>query len=257
MLSWEQLLNSERRKPKTDKPQQAEKSKPIDARTEIERDYDRILFSTPVRRLADKTQVFPLERNDSVRTRLTHSYEVSNLARSLGVTLAFDDKIITDETLKSERNLPAILAAIGLAHDLGNPPFGHQGEHAIQTWFKDNSDVLEDGQLDKAMKQDFIKFEGNAQTLRLLTRLQLINDDYGLNLTYSTLAALMKYPTASDKINKDDVARKSTDTFSPRRGLSRRFGIKRGFLKGCVIRLLMSWRLVMISRMQCLMLKIR
>ncbi|MCF6209239.1 MAG: dNTP triphosphohydrolase [Gammaproteobacteria bacterium] len=213
MSCWEQLLNSERRKPKPDKAQKTGESKSTDARTEIERDYDRILFSTPVRRLADKTQVFPLERNDSVRTRLTHSYEVSNLARSLGVILAFDDKIITDEALKSERNLPAILAAIGLAHDLGNPPFGHQGEQAIQAWFADNPDVLKDSELNEAMKQDFIKFEGNAQTLRLLTRLQLIDGEYGLNLTYATLAALMKYPTASDKIDKNHVAKKKHGYF--------------------------------------------
>ena len=232
MLSWERLLNSERRKPKTDKPQQAEKSKPIDARTEIERDYDRILFSTPVRRLADKTQVFPLERNDSVRTRLTHSYEVSNLARSLGVTLAFDDKIITEETLKPERNLPSILAAIGLAHDLGNPPFGHQGEHAIQTWFEDNPDVLKNAQLDKAMEQDFIRFEGNAQTLRLLTRLQLINDDYGLDLTYSTLAALMKYPTASDRIDKDNVATKKHGYFQSEKKIVEEIWKKTGLSEG-------------------------
>jgi len=172
-----------------------------------------------VRRLADKTQVFPLERNDSVRTRLTHSYEVSNLARSLGVTLAFDDKIVANGVLQPERNLPAILAAIGLAHDLGNPPFGHQGEQAIQAWFADNPHVLKDSELNEAMKQDFIKFEGNAQTLRLLTRLQLINNDYGLNLTYSTLAALMKYPTASDKINKDDVARKKYGYFQSEKGI--------------------------------------
>ncbi|HEB92522.1 MAG TPA: dNTP triphosphohydrolase [Gammaproteobacteria bacterium] len=232
MLSWERLLNSERRKPKADKAQKTEEPKSTDARTEIERDYDRILFSTPVRRLADKTQVFPLERNDSVRTRLTHSYEVSNLARSLGVVLAFDDKIITDETLKPERNLPAILAAIGLAHDLGNPPFGHQGEQAIQTWFKDNPGVLEDGQLTEAMKQDFIKFEGNAQTLRLLTRLQLINDEYGLNLTYATLAALMKYPTASDKIDKNHVAKKKHGYFQSEKEIVADIWAKTGLSEG-------------------------
>ncbi len=232
MLSWERLLNSERRKPKTDKSQKTEESKSTDARTEIERDYDRILFSTPIRRLADKTQVFPLERNDSVRTRLTHSYEVSNLARSLGVTLAFDDKIVANGVLQPERNLPAILAAIGLAHDLGNPPFGHQGEHAIQTWFKDNPDVLEDDQLTEAMKQDFIKFEGNAQTLRLLTRLQLINDDYGLNLTYSTLAALMKYPTASDRIDKDNVAKKKYGYFQSEKEIVEEVWKKTGLSEG-------------------------
>ncbi len=229
MLNWGQLLNSERRKPKTDKSQEP---KPTDVRTEIERDYDRILFSTPVRRLADKTQVFPLERNDSVRTRLTHSHEVSNLARSLGVTLAFDDNVIADNGLKAERNLPSILAAIGLAHDLGNPPFGHQGEHAIQTWFADNRDVLKCSQLTEVMKQDFIKFEGNAQTLRLLTRLQLINDDYGLNLTYSTLAALMKYPTSSDSIDKDNVAKKKHGYFQSEKKIVREIWEKTGLSEG-------------------------
>ena len=229
MLDWGQLLNSERRKPKIDKSQE---SKPTDVRTEIERDYDRILFSTPVRRLADKTQVFPLERNDSVRTRLTHSHEVSNLARSLGVTLAFDDKVITDDKLKPERNLPAILASVGLAHDLGNPPFGHQGEHAIQAWFADNLDVLKNSQLTEAMKQDFMRFEGNAQTLRLLTRLQLINDDYGLNLTYSTLAALMKYPTASDSIDKDSVAKKKHGYFQSEKAIVTEIWEKTGLSEG-------------------------
>ncbi len=235
MLDWEQLLNSERRKPKEkkkNKSQNTGESRSADVRTQIERDHDRILFSTPVRRLADKTQVFPLERNDSVRTRLTHSYEVSNLARSLGVALAFDDKIITDETLKSERNLPAILAAIGLAHDLGNPPFGHQGEQAIQAWFEDNRDVLKYSQLTEAMKQDFIKFEGNAQTLRLLTRLQLINDEYGLNLTYATLAALMKYPTASDKIDKNHVAKKKHGYFHSEKGIVEEIWKKTGLSEG-------------------------
>ncbi len=235
MLSWERLLNSERRKPKKEKKnksQDAGESRSADVRTQIERDHDRILFSTPVRRLADKTQVFPLERNDSVRTRLTHSYEVSNLARSLGVTLAFDDKIVANGVLQPERNLPAILAAIGLAHDLGNPPFGHQGEQAIQAWFADNPHVLKDSELNEAMKQDFIKFEGNAQTLRLLTRLQLINNDYGLNLTYSTLAALMKYPTASDKINKDDVARKKYGYFQSEKGIVEDIWKKTGLSEG-------------------------
>jgi dGTPase len=108
-------------------------------RTESERDYDRILFATPTRRLADKTQVFPMEENDSVRTRLTHSFEVSNLARSIGVRLAFEhaEEVFgpDHELLQVKRNVPSLLAAIGLAHDLGNPPFGHQGELAIQQWF--------------------------------------------------------------------------------------------------------------------------
>jgi len=232
MLAWGKLLNSERRKPKKAQAQDVEECKPIEVRTQIERDYDRILFSTPVRRLADKTQVFPLERNDSVRTRLTHSHEVSNLARSIGVTLAFDDKIIADNELKPERNLPSILASVGLAHDLGNPPFGHQGEHAIQAWFMDNPEVLEDPQLTDAMKLDFMRFEGNAQTLRLLTRLQLINDDYGLNLTYSTLAALMKYPASSDRIDKDNVAKKKHGYFQSEKKIVEEIWQKTGLSEG-------------------------
>jgi dGTPase len=98
-----------------------------------ERDHDRVLFSTPFRRMGDKTQVFPLESIESIRTRLTHSYEVANLARSLGSQIAETHR----EQLPAGafRTIPAILAAVGLAHDIGNPPFGHQGEKAIRAWF--------------------------------------------------------------------------------------------------------------------------
>lgn len=172
-----------------------------EVRTEIERDYDRVLYAAPVRRMADKTQVFPLERNDVVRTRLTHSHEVANLARAMGVDLVFNHAVAQDRAL-SMRDLPTLLATLGLAHDLGNPPFGHQGERAMQTWFERHAAVvLADGHgLTPAMRLDFLRFEGNAQTLRLLTKLQIINDDFGLNLTYATLAALLKYPLASDEV---------------------------------------------------------
>jgi len=198
---WKKLLNSSRRK---DKDKEKEKGcttpQTTESRTELERDYDRILFSTPFRRLADKTQVFPLEKNDSVRTRLTHSLEVSNLCRSIGTSLAFQKNYPSNDD-RNKRNIPAILGAIGLAHDLGNPPFGHQGEAAIRAWVSKQKE--EDGEffkgLNKQQRQDFLLFEGNAQTIRLLTRLQIINDDFGLNLTYGTLAALMKYTVPSDK----------------------------------------------------------
>src|ERR1041384_5817032 len=97
---------------------------PDDRRTEFEKDYDRLLFSTPVRRLADKTQVFPLERNDSVRTRLTHSHEVSNLAKSIGTRLIRSDATVFGGDPDAREAAPQILATVGLAHDLGNPPFG-------------------------------------------------------------------------------------------------------------------------------------
>ncbi|WP_129484570.1 HD domain-containing protein [Pseudomonas syringae] len=113
----------------------------VELRTEIERDFDRILFCAPVRRMADKTQVFPLDRNDSVRNRLTHSHEVSNLARSFGTTLVYVNNVAS-EIPTAARDIPSLLAAVGLVHDLGNPPFGHQGEGAIQSWFADNVNLV-------------------------------------------------------------------------------------------------------------------
>ena len=161
-------------------------------RQELERDYDRILFATPTRRLANKTQVFPMEENVMIRNRLTHSHEVSNLARSIGVRIAFEhaEQVFGPDhsKLHVQRNVPAILAAVALAHDLGNPPFGHQGEVAIRSWFKDQDSGV-------SKHDDFTKFDGNAQTFRLLTRLQVLNDKFGLNLTFATLAALLKYPS--------------------------------------------------------------
>lgn len=162
-------------------------------REEIERDYDRVLFAAPTRRLADKTQVFPQDPNDSVRTRLTHSHEVSNLGRSIGVRLAYDHPKVfgrhADE-LRVKRTVPALLAAVGLAHDLGNPPFGHQGEESMKQWCRRHTKQVGNA-------TDFDNFDGNCQTFRLLTRLQILNDNYGLNLTCATLAALMKYPVFS------------------------------------------------------------
>jgi dGTPase len=203
---WGQLLNPARRKKENDKEDGPPNEN--ETRTEIERDYDRILFSTPVRRLADKTQVFPLDKNDSVRTRLTHSHEVSNLARSIGTMLVFTTNIVEDYE-QAKRDIPALLAAIGLVHDLGNPPFGHQGEAAIQSWFLGREkEVLKDERrpLSKQQQQDFLKFEGNAQAFRLVTRLQLINDNFGLDLTYATLSAMMKYPTCSTGVDAHGAA---------------------------------------------------
>lgn len=210
MLDWKRLLSGERRKTGS------AGGVPLDiaaGREQVERDYDRILFAAPTRRLADKTQVFPMEVNDSVRTRLTHSHEVSNLARSIGVRLAFEhgEKVFGSDhdALKVRRTVPALLAAIGLAHDLGNPPFGHQGEASMQQWFMAQARSIaaarhmgfthEHGEPEsfdplKYVESDFMEFDGNAQTIRLLTRLQLLNDDFGLNLTVATLSALIKYP---------------------------------------------------------------
>lgn len=201
MLDWAQLLNQGRRK---DKLKQGVSSATANGRYEIERDYDRILFSAPTRRLADKTQVFPLDKNDSVRTRLTHSHEVATLARSIGLRLVYEKASLFDGAGSSEfvqRSIPALLAAIGLVHDLGNPPFGHQGEYSIRNWFSNNKEKVFGNEDEDS--HDFLNFDGNAQTVRLVTKLQILNDQFGLNLTYATLAALLKYPTSTKNVSGD------------------------------------------------------
>lgn len=198
-MQWNNLLNSNRRKPKKEKKDQSQDTSK--GRQQIERDFDRILFAAPTRRLADKTQVFPLDKNDSVRTRLTHSHEVANLSRGIGMRLAFElqNEVFkgVDTNICLQRDVPALLATIGLVHDLGNPPFGHQGEKAMSEWFTENlrsdSEEYKDGIYD-----DFRRFDGNSQTFRLVTKLQILNDNYGLNLTYATLASMIKYPRASN-----------------------------------------------------------
>ncbi|MGX0958998.1 dGTPase [Pseudomonas viridiflava] len=215
---WTSLLSASRRK-KTDAgtvvPAASSSSGRVELRTEIERDYDRILFCAPVRRMADKTQVFPLDRNDSVRNRLTHSHEVSNLARSFGTTLVYSNNIAS-EVPTAVRDIPSLLAAVGLVHDLGNPPFGHQGEGAIQSWFFDNISSVAGKKfsvLTERQYRDFLKFEGNAQAFRLVTRLQVLNDDFGLDLTVATLAAMMKYPVGAMGVNKNNVCTKKHGFF--------------------------------------------
>lgn len=173
-------------------------------RTHFERDYDRLLFSPAVRRMADKTQVFPLEKHASVRNRLTHSHEVSNLARSIGHRLVRRfPELFPEEDVKAA--VPSILAAAGLAHDLGNPPFGHRGEEAIRSWFERHKELFksEHGDLTQDQQSDFLEFEGNAQTLRLLGCLQVSSGGYGLDLTAATLATIMKYTAPAARSGKE------------------------------------------------------
>ncbi|WP_061302237.1 deoxyguanosinetriphosphate triphosphohydrolase [Clostridium botulinum] len=176
--------------------------KETDARSPFDSDYDRIIFSAPFRRLQDKAQVFPLEKSDFVRTRLTHSLEVATIARSIGISV--EKELIQNGYLNdnySKGDIPVILKCAGLAHDLGNPPFGHYGEETIKKVFEkifDNNQNV----LTKEQKNDFLHFDGNCQTIRILTRLQCLNDKYGFHLTYATLATLMKYPMNSVNGNK-------------------------------------------------------
>lgn len=185
-----------------------------DHRIPQQHDYDRLLFSTPVRRLADKTQVFPLDANDAVRTRLTHSHEVANLARSMGGRLLHNAKTLTE--LERPGRIANMLATIGLAHDLGNPPFGHQGEAAIGHWFKKDPSVFSGGENNSVpdhLFPEFIEFEGNAQSLRVLTRLQVSAGDVGLDLTAGTLCALMKYTVSYDNRRSGNAAAKKYGHF--------------------------------------------
>jgi dGTPase len=201
-----------------------------DLRPPFQHDYDRLLFSTPVRRLADKTQVWPMDENDSVRTRLTHSHEVANLARSIGVRVyraspaEFEKSGIGTDALLEV--IQPILLATGLGHDLGNPPFGHQGEAAIGRWFINRQDWIfsktaRDGQdlehsqaVPEALRLEFTRFDGNPQALRLLTRLQTHVDGVGLDLTAATLAAGLKYPVCFAAADSNNPIRKKGGYFS-------------------------------------------
>jgi dGTPase len=202
MLEWKKLLNPDRPRTSTSSG---------DHREQFERDFDRSIFSAPVKRLQDKTQVFPLESHDAVRTRLTHSLEVSSVARGLarlvGSRLSKNQEILPT----MERQIEAIAATCGLIHDLGNPPFGHAGEQAIREWFdtrfpvdvKRKRDPLSDLLNDKQqLVQDFRNFEGNAQTLRIVSKLQILADPHGLNLTFGTLSAACKYILPSHLADK-------------------------------------------------------
>lgn len=207
-MEWEKLLSEKRIRDigKND----TSTNQPPDERTEHGRDYDRAIFSTPVRRMQDKTQVFPLEPNDSVRTRLTHSLEVSNIARNMARSIGnwlFEE----GEIKKSQQrdSIEIIATTCGLIHDLGNPPFGHAGEKAIQEWFecqdeKDSSFFKFASKPENAerLKKDFLKFEGNAQTIRLISKLQVLADFHGLNFTCATMSAACKYIASANEITK-------------------------------------------------------
>lgn len=189
--SWRRLLSGERLGASRRSATFAGADAP---RTDFQRDFDRIVFSTAFRRLHDKTQVFPLPDNDLVHSRLTHSLEVSCVGRSLGTMVGTHLMQRHPELVQSgisARSFGDIVAAACLAHDIGNPPFGHAGEDAIGSWFKAHPEYTQD--LPPKQRLDLEHFEGNAQGLRILTRLQIPKNP-GLQLTLATLAAFTKYP---------------------------------------------------------------
>lgn len=178
-------------------------------------DYRRVIKSDSFRRLQDKTQVFPLERNDFVRTRLTHSLEVAMHARDLlsEVIKGLRVKGIEEMELNSSYRL---LETAALIHDIGNPPFGHFGEEAIRIWFAKNGEQQPEWEtLTEQQKEDFLQFEGNAQTIRLLTKLHTDNgaSQDGMKLTASTMDAVIKYTANSLQIEKGQLLTKKVGYF--------------------------------------------
>lgn len=168
------------------------------SRTQFQRDYDRIIFSSPFRRMQNKTQVFPLPGSVFVHNRLTHSLEVASVGRSLGsmfVEKAESEKMEIENPLFQE--IGSVVSAACLAHDMGNPPFGHSGEDAIAQFFKKSNEPRLRNKLSEAEWRDFTQFDGNANAFRLLSHQFNGRREGGFALTYTTLASVVKYPYES------------------------------------------------------------
>lgn len=229
-MNWEKLMSAERLDDLTKK----DDDYLLDyVNSQYETDYQTIINSASFRRLQDKTQVFPLDTNDFVRTRLTHSLETSFIAKKLGnmVLYNMDKKRGSDSVVHQEYEenkeflqfIPEVLACTGLLHDMGNPPFGHFGEVIIGEWFRENLPTLKVYKANEEDKEgkciydpknpllsyltteqykDLSQFEGNAQLLRVVSKLYKGRNNAGMNLTVSVLGALIKYPIASCDVDK-------------------------------------------------------
>jgi dGTPase len=196
MMNWNKLISTRRlgSLPPTDENDKYN-------RTQFQRDYDRIIFSSPFRRMQNKTQVFPLPGSIFVHNRLTHSLEVASVGRTLGSMLAEQlGKQGEDHPLIYE--LGAVVSAGCLAHDMGNPPFGHAGEEAISNYFTNGNGKDLKSKLTDAQWSDFTYFDGNANALRLLSHQFQGRRDGGFALTYTTLASFVKYPYESAGVTK-------------------------------------------------------
>jgi dGTPase len=215
-MNWQQLYSTKR-------SGSEHKTAYADAiRTSFLRDYDRIIFSSAFRRLQNKTQVFPLPGPVFVHNRLTHSLEVASVGRSLGK--AVGDAIArkypdADEQFREfyKYELPSVIAAGCLAHDIGNPPFGHSGEDAIRSFFRELTGEAKDrfsSALSSNQQRDFLYFEGNANAFRTLTHSFNEKAPGGFRLTYATLASIIKYPADSTSgFNKQQLATKKSGFF--------------------------------------------
>jgi len=196
-MNWKQLISTKRL------GQESRHVERHDERSEFKRDYDRLIFSAPFRRMQNKTQVFPLPGSIFVHNRLTHSLEVASVGMSLGCDVA---RQLTErhpelkDTLFQE--IGTIVSTACLAHDMGNPPFGHSGEKAIQTFFTEGKGAYLKGMISEAVWNDLTHFEGNANAFRLLAHRFVGRRDGGFVMTYTTLASIIKYPCSSSCAGK-------------------------------------------------------
>jgi len=196
-MNWKQLISNKRFG--MEELHEARK----DDRTEFQRDYDRLIFSAPFRRLQNKTQVFPLPGSVFVHNRLTHSLEVSCVGRSLGNDVA--SQLLRKHPALADSHISeigSIVSAACLAHDLGNPPFGHSGEKAISTYFSEGQGMALKKELSPMEWDDLTHFEGNANAFRILTHQFEGRRKGGFVMTYSTLASIVKYPFSSQLAGK-------------------------------------------------------
>ena len=225
-MQWKQILSTKRA------GEESGSRRKDDLRSEFEKDYHKIISSASFRRLQDKTQVFPLDKSDFIRTRLTHSLEVSSIGRSLAQNISesiIERRLDTTFTLETEKNVAAVIECAGLIHDIGNPPFGHFGEEAIREWFVGHLPRLVYGGrrvtdiLSRQETNDFLHFEGNAQGLRLVSKLHFSENGCGLNLTYGLLTTMIKYPRSSVEMNPKamDIADKKMGYFKAEQDLFR------------------------------------
>lgn len=231
-MRWSQILSTYR-------AGEDEEHLTNDLRSEFEKDYHKIIGSASFRRLQDKTQVFPLDKSDFIRTRLTHSLEVSSIGRSLAQNISesiIERRLDPNFNLETERNVAAVIECAGLIHDIGNPPFGHFGEEAIREWFAGHlSRMRYEGRtitdiLTLQEREDFLNFEGNAQGLRLVSKLHYAENGCGLNLTYALLSTMIKYPRSSVEMNPaaGDVTDKKMGYFKAEQDLFERIQEKTG-----------------------------
>ncbi|MBQ8673250.1 MAG: dNTP triphosphohydrolase [Bacteroides sp.] len=222
MMDWTRLLSAKRFGLEEFHKEHSEN------RSEFQRDYDRLIFSAPFRRLQNKTQVFPLPGSIFVHNRLTHSLEVSCVGRSLGDAVSRSLLRLHPELAASYlAEIGSIVSAACLAHDLGNPPFGHSGERAISTFFSEGKGLALKPHLTEPQWEDFTHFEGNANAFRLLTHRFEGRRKGGFVLTYSTLASIVKYPFSSSLAGKKSKFGFFTTEEESYRCIADELGIKR------------------------------